>query len=461
MKLPVVLIAQDNIALVSLRQQIEKEGAFLVEGKVIGFEDAFEILQQKKGPILAVVDLSRDPERAFLTAEEIKSKISNIHLLMTSPDKNPETILRAMRLGAEEFLTQPFHWPEVLRSLEGIQAKVDIQSTKPVEEGRTIAVFSNKGGVGSTTVATNLAATLAAKKMSVCIVDLVLQFGSVTTFLNLQASYTILDLVKNLKRIDPLLLEGSLVQHSSGVRVLAEPFRAEDASTIRVEDVEQILDTLVQSFDFVIVDIPKEFDDIVSLVLDKSHLILFITEMDVPSLKSTHRALEFLGRLGIYERKIRLLLNRYIKSKIMTLQSVEKTLGIKVFWTLPNDYPTAIAALNQGLTIHEADPRSDLARSYEGLADAVMKPFFARRYSQGDEEKKKPGIFSRWFRRARVEEEEPAPAKWSPKGPTNMLLSEDPLVTEAPMISRGSDGSAGVVMEAGSLPADRKVDRGS
>ena len=280
-----------------------------------------------------------------------------------------------MRSGAEEYLTQPFSGPEVLRAFETIRKKIDVHTTRSVERGKIIAISSNKGGVGATTAAANLAASLATKKKSVCLVDLVLQFGSVTSFLNLDASYTILDLVKNIKRIDPLFLDGSLVKHSTGVRVLAEPFYAEDARRIMPADIDEILDMLTQSFDFVVVDTAKEFDDMLALVLDKANLILFVTEMDVPSLKSAHRALELFGRMGVYDTKIRLVLNRYVKSKLMSLESVEKALGAKIFWTLPNNYPVAIAAVNQGLSIHECDPKSDIAKSYMGLTDAVIEAF--------------------------------------------------------------------------------------
>ena len=132
------------------------------------------------------------------------------------------------------------------------------------------------------------------------------------------------------------------------------------------------------------------------LVLDKANLILFITEMDVPSLKSAHRALELFERMGIYEKKIRLILNRYVKSKLMTLESVEKALGVKVFWTLPNNYPVAIAAVNQGLSIQECDARSDIAKGYLGLTDSILSTSVFSGSSRAEAaEEKRSGFFGR------------------------------------------------------------------
>jgi pilus assembly protein CpaE len=396
MKLPIILVGEDSLALASLKQQLDKEATLSVEPKIFAYGDAFDALKNRSGPVIAVVDINLDPERAFSVAEMIKLRLVNVRLVMTSPTGAPDTILRAMRAGAEEFLTQPFNWSDVLKSLDSICKKIDLHATKAVERGHIIAVSSNKGGVGSTTAATNLAACLVAQNKSVCLVDLVLQFGSVTSFLNIDTSYTILDLVKNLKRIDPLFLDGSLVKHASGIRVLAEPFYAEDARRITPADIDEILDLLAQSFDFVVVDTPKEFDDMLALVLDKANLIVFITEMDVPSLKSAHRALELFERMGIYDKKIRLILNRYVKSKLMTLESVEKALGVKVFWTLPNNYPVAIAAVNQGLSIQECDLKSDIARSYAGLTDEVLKTFVLAGSSRAEAaEGKRSGLFGR------------------------------------------------------------------
>ena len=398
MKLPIFLVGEDSLALASLKQQLEKEATVSVEPKIYAYGEALDALKGRSGPVIAIIDINLDPERAFSVAEQVKGRLANVRLVMTSPAGAPDTILRAMRAGAEEFLPQPFNWAEVLKSLDSISKKVDLHTTKAVERGHIVAVSSNKGGVGSTTAATNIAACLVAQNKSVCLVDLVLQFGSVTSFLNIDASYTILDLVKNLKRIDPLFLDGSLVKHASGIRVLAEPFYAEDARRITPADIDEILDVLAQSFDFVVVDTPKEFDDMLAVVLDKANLILFITEMDVPSLKSAHRALELFERMGIYDKKIRLILNRYVKSKLMSLESVEKALGVKVFWTLPNNYPVAIAAVNQGLSIQECDAKSDIAKSYAGLTDEVLKTFIFAGASRAEgAEDRKSGLLGRFL----------------------------------------------------------------
>jgi len=102
--------------------------------------------------------------------------------------------------------------------------------------------------------------------------------------------------------------------------------------------------------------------------------------------------------MGIYDQKIRLILNRYVKSKLMTLESVEKALGVKVFWTLPNNYPVAIAAVNQGLSIHECDPKSDIAKSYAGLNDAVMEIFAASGAGRAEvETENRSGILGRFL----------------------------------------------------------------
>jgi pilus assembly protein CpaE len=397
MKLPVVFIGDETTSFASLRQKLANEIDFLIadQHKVYGFAEAGTALGKKAGSALVVANVNEDADMAFRVVEDLKLTLPELHVFMTAANRSPETILQAMRSGAEEFLMQPFDWPEVVQCLERMRQKITLRLVNSRGQHALITVFSSKGGVGSTTVATNLAVALAAVQQppSTCLVDLALQFGAVTSFLNLTPSYTILELTKSLQRIDSLSLDGSLINHTSGIRVLAEPARAEDASRITAEDIDQTLDILAQSFQFVVVDTPKEITEEVFSALVKAHLILFVIERPVPYLKNAHRALESFERLGIPLHKVRLVLNRHAANKLVSLESIEKTLATKVFWTLPNDYPTAVGALNQGVSILDLKPRSPLAKSYHGLARMMIEELSFAPVGQ----KKKSGILRRWL----------------------------------------------------------------
>jgi pilus assembly protein CpaE len=400
MKIPVFFIGDDSIALASLRQQLEKELTFTVHKKSLGFADVQDQLRKTTSSALVIVDLGRDHDRTFLAVEDLKRQFPSSHLVMTAADSSSQTILRALRAGAEEFFAQPFNWPEVTQSIDRLHERIQVQISTNRSQGQLVSVFSTKGGAGTTTVATNLAIALATPQRSVCLVDLVLQFGALTSFLNLEASYTILDFVKNLQRIDPMFLEGSLVKHASGVRVLAEPFYAEEAARVTASDIDQILDTLIQSFDFVVTDTPKELDEISFEALEKAQVVLFVMEMNIPALKSAHKAIESFERLRINPKKLRLVINRYEKSKLLTQEAVERTLGLETFWILPNDYPTAVTSLNQGLPIRDTSPHSKLAKSYHNLAEAVIQDLSsATSDKRREDDHKKTGLLSRWLTR--------------------------------------------------------------
>src|ERR1041384_4517052 len=137
MKLPICLIGEDSLALASLKQQLEKEAPVSVEPRIMGYGEAFDGLKPRTGPIVAVVDINLDPERAFTLPEQIKLRLPNVRLVMTSPTGAPDTILRAMRSGAEEFLPQPFNWSEVLKSFDTIRKKIDVHTSKGRSEEHT------------------------------------------------------------------------------------------------------------------------------------------------------------------------------------------------------------------------------------------------------------------------------------------------------------------------------------
>jgi pilus assembly protein CpaE len=254
-----------------------------------------------------------------------------------------------------------------------MQTKTATQQSRDTYRGIIVAVVSNKGGAGSTTVATNIAIDLARQNRSVCLVDLVLRSGSVASFLNVEPTCCLLDIAKSLRRDRPLAIEDAFIQHISGLHVLAEPLRGALETRIKPADIDEILDRLVESFEFLVIDTPKVFDDMQLLALDRAEVILFVTEMDAPSLKGARQTFEHLRRMGVDIAKIRVLLNRYIPMETMDLGAIENLLGLSVFWTIPDDYRAVLSAVNQGLSVQACGYDSDIARSYGGLPDALIE----------------------------------------------------------------------------------------
>src|SRR5215207_4534506 len=146
MKIPVFFIGDDSIALASLRQQLEKELAFTVYKKSLGFADVQEQLRKISSPALVIVDLGRDHDKMFLAAAELKRQVPHAHVVMTAADSSSQTILRALRAGAEEFFAQPFHWPEVTQSIDRLYERLQAQINATRNQGQLVSIFSTKGG---------------------------------------------------------------------------------------------------------------------------------------------------------------------------------------------------------------------------------------------------------------------------------------------------------------------------
>ncbi|MGH7806302.1 MAG: AAA family ATPase [Candidatus Binatia bacterium] len=399
MVLRVLLIDGDDPEIASIAERLSGEPAVKVEPRVLPPDEADVALRAASGPVIAVVGLGADAETCLRLVEDLKPQLPHVHWLLASTDRNPQMILRALRAGADEFLPLPAPDAELLDCIARVRRKmVAVEKTGAIQSnGKLVAVFSPQGGVGCTTVATNLAVSFATRNRTTAIVDLVLQFGSVTSFLDLSPAFTIVDFAEKLERFDPMLLEGSLVEHPSGVRVLADPCRAEEADRITASEVTRILDTLVRSFELTIVDLPKEIDDSRFPALEKADLILFPIELDVPSMRRAQRALQFLERFGVSLSKVRLVLNRYLNDRLLGLETVESTLGRPSFWTLPNDYVTAHGAINQGVPVVQLNPGGVLAQSYEGLTQRVLEELgIAAPTPKADARSKKLGLIGRW-----------------------------------------------------------------
>jgi pilus assembly protein CpaE len=295
-------------------------------------------------------------------------------VVLAGTSKDPDLILGAMRAGAREF---------VVSSDAAELRRVVLAQARPGEvpgQGELITIFPTRGGVGATTIAANLGGALQRRGSPTCLVDLDLHLGDVLSFLDLTGGDCVTDVIANLARLDAQLLDTSLTRHSSGLRVLAQSGKVEQAEGVRSEQVVAMLDLLRQHHRHLLVDGVNGFDERALAVLDVSQHIVLVLTQDVPAVRSGKRCLELFRRLGYDDRKIKVVVNRYQRQSKISSEVVSEALGLPVSHTLSNDFASAIESINRGVMLQELSPRSPLTRDLEALA-----PLFLGNESTGPE----------------------------------------------------------------------------
>ena len=315
---------------------------------------------------LLIVPLHRiEPSQLAMLEREIRGR-ANLSVVGTAPTADPDLILRAMRAGVHEFLVFPPSQQDLAAAVE----RLIIRGGATDHSGQVIAVYSAKGGLGTTSIAVNMAQAFAANdtRAKVALADCVFTGGDVRVFLNLQPAYDISDLVDKLDAVDGALLRSLMTQGPMGVSVLPsseDPVMddAFDAATVGV-----VVDQLRANFDVTVIDCEHHLSERTLAILDAADRIALITQPNVPSLRSTQRTLSLFRRLGYAETKSCVVLNRFQSGDVFTLSMVAESLKHELFWNLPNDYRTSVASLNKGISVSQEAGGSKLARSYGQLA---------------------------------------------------------------------------------------------
>jgi pilus assembly protein CpaE len=241
------------------------------------------------------------------------------------------------------------------------------------EPGQLIAVFSPKGGVGRTTIAANLAiaaATELGKK--VVLVDGSFQFGDIGVMLNLNPkNKSIADLIPELENVDAESLEGFVINHSSGIRVLLAPPSPEMAELVTTDGVRRVLELLRAQADIVVIDCMSSFNDTTLMILDESDVILTVLSLEITSIKNMRLFLEVADHLGWSQQKVRLVLNRSDATLGIRVQDVEQSIGRKVDHSIISDGRSVVYALNRGVPFFLSNREAPVSQDILRIAQAV------------------------------------------------------------------------------------------
>ena len=216
--------------------------------------------------------------------------------------------------------------------------------------GKVISVFSPKGGVGTTTIATNLAVTLHSPETPAVIVDANMQFGDVQVFLNERGRTSIVDLTPNVDQLDMELVEDVVLHHKlSGIDIVTAPPHPEDAERVSGDQVVKVLQFLARIYSYVIVDLDSNLSDITLDTLDACDLLVLVSSQDIPAIINTRAMLNLLSALGVEKQKILLVMNRFDKTIAITPEKVGQNLGHKVASVLIEDKEVVVPGVNRGV----------------------------------------------------------------------------------------------------------------
>ncbi len=372
--LTVLIIDEDPGVRAMIRSVFEGVSGLEILAETDSLVYGYELIRQNR-PKMVFMDLREDPSKTLEMAKRVSSYFKEVLMVVSGHEMSLDTIKACMEAGIRDFLQRPFTPDDIRAVFEKHRLALVSDAGVGDRTGRIVTVFSNKGGLGKTTIAVNLALALSETVGSpVALVDLNLQLGDITTFLDVEPKQTIVDIARNIGRVDAAYLEGSLAQYScknGTVYVMADPLHVEDAEELTADQINAVLTVLRATFEYVVIDTTTSFDSKTLSALDLADHILLVSMVNLPSIRSSQRLLNLFDRLGYDPQKIKLVVNRYMPGEEITVEDVEETLEHPVFWKIPNSYNVVMTAINRGIPISMVENSKPVEKNFLELAHKI------------------------------------------------------------------------------------------
>jgi pilus assembly protein CpaE len=343
-----------------------------LEAECSRYEFFADVVEQTK-PDIGLVGMGSDPEKAAQLLVEVATKAPNCTLFVTSSSTDGRLILESMRAGAKEFLTEPVKEEDLVSALNRVKRQTSNEKTAAVQGCRVIAVAGATGGVGSSSVAVNLACALASdREHSVVLVDLDVALGDCDVFLDTIPEYSLADVAQNVARLDLTLLKRSLTKHSSGVHLLPRPVQLEDVQLITPDSLQRVIGLLKTSFTHIVIDLSKSFGGLDMQAIYMADDILMITQLDLPCLRNVVRLMMTFDNDESLRNKVRIVVNRVGQDTgQISLKKAQETIGRDIYWQIPNDYRVMVEVRNNGVPLIQHAPKAGITSSIMQLADSL------------------------------------------------------------------------------------------
>jgi len=335
---------------------------------------AIEHPAEKRRPDLLILELGADADTQFDYVESLLEQDAVREVFLTTATLDQAMLRRAMRAGVKEFFPQPIAEDEVRQALENFRERhIALLRTTPEKPCRVIDVVGSKGGVGTTTIAVNLAVDLAERKggPSVALVDMNI-LGEVPTFLDINPSYHWGEISRNVERMDATFLASIKTVHPSGVHILTSPQYLDTRERLTPDTARRLLDLMRELYGVIVIDAGHSVDDTSLTILENSDDVLIVSNLSLICLSNTTKLLTSWSSLGYPMERVKIVANRWLKKSDISLDDAEEGLGEKFFWVLPNDYNTTTAAISTGKPLSQVAPKAVITRKLKKMADALV-----------------------------------------------------------------------------------------
>ena len=318
-----------------------------------------------------IIDVSENTEDMIFQIDEFEQKYKNCKFILSSNHVlKTDYIIRFLRKTKKDFIEKPIAKNYFLNIVNEIVSKLTSEQDF-TGQGKLISVFSNKGGLGKTTLAVNLACELGNlnKQDKIAIVDMNMFLGDVTTFLDVNPPYDMKFIADKINEQSNIIDLTSRYGESNVFIISDSPYR-EYSSDISKESVVKLFNALRKNFKYIIVDSSSAITDKTKYIFDFSDLILLVSEANLPTLRNCKKCLDFFENINVYN-KTELILNRFSYDDDCSSDDVENVLRKNIFKSIPNDWQTVTDSINKGLSISECYPNTAVSEAFVELAGLV------------------------------------------------------------------------------------------
>jgi pilus assembly protein CpaE len=333
---------------------------------------------KEQPPDVFLVSFEEPVALALQTIEQLADAVPSAPTIVYSSLADANAVRRAMVAGARDYIIKPLKPEDLSRAVYGVleqeerkRLRADGQAAETAGRGTVLTVFGAKGGIGKTTISTNLATTLAKiTGASVCLLDMDTRFGDVAIMMDVAVEASIADVARQIDDLDRDKIRDYLVKHHSGVSILPAPLHPTEWRNMTPQHIEKIVELLAQTHDWVVIDTPGTFNELIATTLELANLILLVTSMDIASIKDTALALEMLRAAAVSEDKVKLTINHSTAANSLREEDVSRVLEYEVFWRIPHDL--AVSSSTQlGQPIVVAKPYARVSRAIIDLAHTL------------------------------------------------------------------------------------------